>query len=91
MAAAPDTILSDHIQLRPNYKLETIANMSDASPKQSATKNRHPRAYIKKQSLIMKSNASVRSWLGIHQFSPRRPFRQSSKWGTKNLGEHMRY
>jgi hypothetical protein len=63
MAAAPDTILSDHIKLRPNYKLETITNVSDASPKQSATRNRHSRAYIKKHSIIMKSNASVSSWL----------------------------
>jgi hypothetical protein len=63
MAAAPDTILSDHIKLRPNFKLETITNVSDASPKQSAARNRHSRAYIKKHSIIMKSNASVRSWL----------------------------
>lgn len=61
MAAAPDTILSDHIKLRPTYKLETITNVSDASPKQSATRGRHSRAQIKKQSIIMKSNASVRS------------------------------
>ena len=48
MAAAPDTILSNHIKLRPTYKLETITNVSDASPKQSATKGRHSRAQIKK-------------------------------------------
>ena len=62
MAAAPDTILSEHIKLRPNFKLETITNVSDASPKQSAMRNRHSRALIKK---VMKSNSSVRSWLLI--------------------------